>query len=255
MNQAARYPSLKAKNVFITGGATGIGAAMVEAFAGQGARVAFIDILDDAAAGLCAAVLKKTGINPVYRHVDVTVVEKLQASVREAAREFGTIDVLINNVANDMRHPPLEISADYWRKCLAVNLDGAFFAAQAVIPLMQKSGGGSIINFSSINAYLGLEQMPGYVAAKAGIIGLSKALARQYGRDNIRSNIIVPGWIATQRQLDTWLTPEEEKKWMDLVALKGRIQPDDVAKLALFLAADDSSKITAQEFVIDAGRI
>jgi NAD(P)-dependent dehydrogenase (short-subunit alcohol dehydrogenase family) len=255
MNQAARYPSLKGKNVFITGGATGIGASMVEAFAGQGARVAFIDILDADAGSLCAEVLKKTGIEPVYRHVDVTAVEKLQAAIREAAREFGTIDVLVNNVANDMRHSPLDISADYWRKCLAINLDATFFAAQAVIPLMQKSGGGAIINFTSINAYLGLEQMPGYVAAKAGIIGLSKALARQYGKDNIRSNSIVPGWIATQRQLDTWLTADEERKWMDLVALKCRINPEDVANLALFLAAEDSSKITAQEFVIDAGRI
>jgi NAD(P)-dependent dehydrogenase (short-subunit alcohol dehydrogenase family) len=255
MNQTAHYPSLKAKSVFITGGATGIGAAMVEAFAGQGALVTFIDILDDDANKLCTDTLKKTGIKPVYRHVDVTAVEKLQAAIREAARESGTIDVLVNNVANDMRHSPLDISADYWRKCLAINLDATFFAAQAAIPLMQKSGGGAIINFTSINAYLGLEQMPGYVAAKAGIIGLSKALARQYGRDNIRCNSIVPGWIATQRQLDTWLTPDEEKKWMDLVALKGRIMPEDVASLALFLAAEDSSKITAQEFVIDAGRI
>lgn len=255
MTQAAIYPSLKDKSILITGGASGIGAAIVEAFASQGAKVAFVDILDDVADKLCTEVLKKTGVKPVYRHVDIADSEKLQTVVHDIAKETGSLDILVNNAASDTRHSPLEISVEFWRKCMAINLDAAFFAMQAAIPLMQKAGGGSIINLSSINVYLGLEEMPGYITAKAGIIGLTKSLARQYGRDRIRINAILPGWVATERQLATWYTPEEEARWATLTGLKDRILPSDVANLALFLAADVSNRITGQEFIIDAGRI
>ncbi len=241
----ATYPSLVGRNVFITGGATGIGAELVRAFVAQGSRVNFVDF-DDASGTTLA---EETGA--IFTHVDVTDTSALNASITDA----GRIDVLINNVANDARHDPMAVTEDYWRRCMAVNLDAAFFASQAGIPLMQAQGGGSIINFSSINALLGPGGMPGYVTAKAGLLGMTKALARQYGVDQIRVNSILPGWVVTERQLETWLTPEAETEWSKQVALKARILPADVASLALFLAADDSAMITGQQFIIDAGRI
>jgi D-xylose 1-dehydrogenase len=241
----AQYPALDGRAVFITGGATGIGAELVRAFAEQGAVVAFCDIADSAGAELAAA----TGAT--YTHVDVTDVAALQATIR-ATRH---IDVLINNVANDTRHDPLDVTPEYWRRCMAINLDAAFFASQAVIPMMQAQGGGAIINFSSINALLGPTEMPGYVAAKAGLLGMTKALARQYGVDRIRVNAILPGWVVTERQLEHWLTPEAEAAWTEQVAIKARILPRDVANLALFLADDGSARITGQQFIIDAGRV
>lgn len=236
--------------MYITGGATGIGAELVQSFVAQGAHVTFVDIQSDAGHALA-----KTLNTAHYETVDVTDVEALQASVKAAAVRMGSIDILINNVANDTRHAPLEVTAAYWRQCMSVNLDSAFFASQAAIPFMQAQGGGAIINFSSINAVLGPTEMPGYVAAKAGLLGLTKALARQYGTDHIRVNCILPGWVVTERQLGKWLTPEAEAAWSAMVAIKDRILPRDVANLALFLAADDSAKITAQQFIIDAGRV
>ena len=146
------------------------------------------------------------------------------------------------------------MSVSQWRDCLAINLDAAFFAAQAAAPVMAANGGGSIINFSSINATLGPSNMPGYVSAKAGLLGMTKALAKDYGADFVRVNAISPGWVVTQRQLDTWLTPEEEAAWMTQVALPRRLMPEDVANLALFLASNDSHMITGQNFTIDGGR-
>lgn len=242
---SATYPSLRDRTVFITGGATGIGAELVRAFTAQHARVHFIDI--DHAAGTQLA----ESVSAQFECVDVTDIAALQTAILGA----GPVSVLINNVANDTRHDPLAVTGQSWRECLAVNLDPAFFAAQSVIPMMQAAGGGAIINFSSINALLGPEQMPGYVTAKAGLLGMTKALARQYGVDRIRVNAVLPGWVVTDRQLDRWLTPAAEAAWSDLVAIKDRIQPSHVASLALFLAADDSAMITGQQFIIDAGRI
>lgn len=241
----ATYPSLSGKQVFITGGATGIGAELVRAFVVQNARVSFIDLDDISGTALAA----ETGAD--FTHVDVTDV----AALKSAIATIGRIDVLLNNVANDTRHDPLAVTEDYWRRCMAVNLDAAFFASQAVIPLMQARGTGSIINFSSITALLGPEGMPGYVTAKAGLLGMTKALARQYGVDHIRVNSILPGWVVTERQLEKWLTPEAEAEWLKQVAIPDRILPTDVASLALFLAADDSKMITGQQFIIDAGRV
>jgi NAD(P)-dependent dehydrogenase (short-subunit alcohol dehydrogenase family) len=245
----ATYPSLAGRRVFITGGATGIGAALVTAFAAQGAVVGHVDLAADAAAaladGLAAALW--------FRALDVTDTPALQAAIADYAAAAGGLDVLINNVANDSRHDPLSVDEARWRGLMAVNLDCGFFATQAAIRLMP--AGGCIINFSSINALLGPAGMPAYVAAKSAIVGLTKALARQYGPDGIRVNAILPGWVVTQRQLDLWLTPEAEADWMEQVALKQRILPEDVANLALFLAADDSRMITGQAMVIDGGRV
>lgn len=254
MGVSAHYPSLAERCVFITGGATGIGAALVEAFTRQSARVAFVDVDEQAAHDLVNG-LSSEGFNPPwFRSVDVTRVEDLQQAIDDAADELGALDTLVNNAANDQRHSPEDVTPESWRQCMAINLDAAFFASQAAAAVMVPNKRGSIINFGSINALLGPSNMPGYVAAKAGIMGLTKSLAKDYGEHNLRVNAILPGWVATERQLKTWLTPEEEHKWMQQVALQSRLMPQDVANLALFLAADDSNMISGQNFVIDGGR-
>jgi NAD(P)-dependent dehydrogenase (short-subunit alcohol dehydrogenase family) len=241
------YPSLAGKAVFITGGASGIGEAFVRAFAGQGAKVAFVDLK----AGAGRELAKQVG--GWFRACDVTEAEALQESVRDAAAAMGGLDVLLNNVADDTRAPAASVTAAGWRKSLAVNLDPVFLASAAACPLMAGRGG-VILNISSINALLGPPDLAAYVAAKGAINALTKSLAREWGGKNIRVNAISPGWVVTPRQLELWLTPEAEAEWMKEVALKRRIQPEDVARLALFLAADDSAMITGQNLVIDGGR-
>ena len=248
MNTRTVYPSLDGQPVFITGGATGIGAALVSAFAEQGARVAFVDIEEQAGVALAAS----TGA--WFRNVDVTDVAALKAGINDAVAELGPLLALVNNVANDTRHSPQAMSAEDWRRNLAVNLDAAFFAAQTAYPGMQACGRGSIINLSSINAVLGPPDMPAYVTAKSGLVGMSKALARDYGDAGVRVNAVLPGWVVTDRQLEKWLTPEAEAAWMQQVALKQRLLPEHVASLVLFLAADDSAMVTGQSLTIDGGR-
>ena len=254
MATSANYPSLHDQCIFITGGATGIGAALVRAFAQQGANVAFVDIDVDSAKQLINELESEQGPKLWYQAIDVTNVQALQQAILDADAQLGSVSVLVNNAANDMRHAPADVTAQSWRDCMAINLDAAFFAAQAAAGLMTQRNSGSIINFSSINALLGPSNMPGYVTAKAGIIGLTKALARDYGPNGVRVNAILPGWVATERQLQTWLTPDEESRWMQQVALQERLLPEDVANLALFLAATDSKMITGQSFTVDAGR-
>ena len=249
MQDSARYPSLQGQGVFITGGATGIGAALVRAFNEQGARVTFADINVEAG----SALVTELGGAPQFAHFDLTDTLALQRAITDADHR-SSLSVLINNAANDMRHSPDETSPEQWRECMAINLDAAFFAARACAPLLAGHGGGSIINFSSINALLGPSNMPGYVTAKAGLIGMTKALAKDYGERLVRVNAILPGWVVTERQLQTWLTPEEESSWMEQVALPKRLLPENVARLALFLAASDSGMITGQSFTIDGGR-
>lgn len=250
-----QYLSLVGKVVFITGGATGIGAAMVRAFVGQQAKVAFIDIDEQASAALIAAIKADTsGAELWYRKVDVTDPDMLQLAIIEAAATLRGLDVLVNNVGNDARQDVENISAYDWHKCMQVNLDPAFFASQAALKIMREHASGSIINFSSINALIGPQQMTGYVTAKAGLMGMTKSLSRDFGVDNIRVNAILPGWVATDRQLASWLTEEEEQKWTEAMALKKRIEPKDVANLALFLASDNSAMITGQGINIDGGR-
>jgi len=249
----AVYPSLKGRSVFITGGATGIGAALVEGFAAQGAIVGFIDLEAEAGRELCDSIAGAGANRPWFQRVDVTDTDALADAINRFADEAGGLDALVNNVANDTRHDPLTTTPQAWRSGIAVNLDASFFASQSAIPHM-KERGGAIINFSSINALTGPPQMPAYVAAKSALLGLTKALAREYGPAGIRVNAILPGWVVTERQLKLWLTPEAEADWMKDVPLKRRILPADVANLPLFLAADDSAMMTGQTFVIDGGR-
>lgn len=252
--QPARYPSLRGRAVLITGGATGIGACLVRRFGEQGARVGFVDIAADEGHSLAGA-LGAEGLRASFVACDVTDTQALAQAVAQLRAEVGDFDVLVNNAANDQRCDPRDLAAERWRQSLAVNLDAAFFATQAVQPGMAAAGGGAVINLSSINALIGPARMPSYVAAKAGLLGLTRALASDFAADNIRVNAVVPGWVATERQLQTWLTPEVEAEWMDKVRLKRRLLPEDVANMVLFLAADDSAMITGQEFVVDGGRL
>jgi NAD(P)-dependent dehydrogenase (short-subunit alcohol dehydrogenase family) len=245
----ASYPSLQGKVAFVTGGASGIGASFVQSFHDQGAKVAFIDLND--AAG--EALAQELG-GAWFRRCDVTDAEALQTAVRDAGQALGPVTVLINNVANDTRHRAAETSPEDWRRGLAVNLDPAFIASTAAYPMMKQAGGGVIVNVSSINALLGPAELAVYAAAKGAINSMSKSLAREWGPDNIRVNALSPGWVVTERQLELWLTPEAEAEWVKQVALKRRIMPEDIARLALFLASDDSQMITGQNLVIDGGR-
>ncbi|MBQ4832604.1 SDR family oxidoreductase [Pseudoalteromonas sp. MMG010] len=252
MTLSVHYHSLANKVVFITGGASGIGRAMVKAFVAQGAKVAFIDIDDSAAQSLKNELMDH---NIWYRQVDVTDASALQQSLVDACAVLGTVNVLVNNVANDRRQPSEDVTVQDWDQCLQINLNPAFFASQVAMSFMKQQHSGSIINFSSINAIMGQPQMAGYVTAKAGLIGMTKALARDYGEFGIRVNAILPGWVATERQLASWFTAQEQVKWMEAMALKKLVTPEDVANLALFLASDESSMLTGQGIKIDGGRL
>lgn len=250
MAEYATYPSLRDRTVFITGGASGIGAAFVQAFADQDCKVAFVDL--DEAAG--QALAGKLGPTAWFRRCDVTDAEALQGAIHDAAAALAPITVLINNVANDTRQDPEAVTPELWRKGLAVNLDPTFIASAAVYPMMKAAGGGSIVNLSSINAILAPGELPTYSAAKGAINSLTKSLAHAWGGDRIRVNALSPGWVVTPRQIELWLTPQAEADWSKLVALKDRIMPDDIARAALFLASDDSRMMTGQNMVVDAGR-
>lgn len=245
----ATHPSLKDRVVFVTGGASGIGASFVRQFHGQGARVAFVDRQTDTGGALAREL---AGV--WFGECDVTDAHDLQRQVASAADALGPISVLINNVADDRRHEAADTSVEAWRSGLAVNLDPTFAAAVAVYPMMKAAGGGTIINVSSINALWGPAHLSTYVAAKGAINALSKALAREWGPERIRVNALSPGWVVTERQLALWLTPEAEADWAKQVALPDRLTADDIARAALFLASDDARMITGQNLVVDAGR-
>lgn len=246
----ALYSCLRDKVVLITGGATGIGAAMVRTFVQQGCRVAFIDLNDVAGQALLA---EFPAAQVAFCAVDVTDVPALQQAIDTVAARWGRLDVLINNVANDQRMPTAQVTPERWRQCHAVNLDAAFFATQAALPFLQQQSSAAVINFSSVVAVTGKIDMAGYVTAKAALIGLTKALAREAGRHGIRVNAVLPGWVRTERQLNSWFTPEQQQRWLDDSALKCFIQPEDVANLALFLASEQSRMITGQAIQIDGG--
>ena len=248
----ARYPSLEGASVFITGGATGIGASLVRGFAGQGAKVAFIDIAEDAGAGL-AEELNGGGGTVLFIPGDITDTAALRQAVRDAADAHGAAGVLVNNAANDDRHDWREVTPDYWDERAAINLKPMFFAIQAVAPAMIERGRGAIINFGSVSWMLKQGGMPGYTASKAAVHGLTRSFASDLGQHGIRVNTLVPGWVMTERQLQLWVDAEGERKMDEGLALKGRVQPDDIAAMALFLAADDSRMCSAQNFVVDAG--
>ncbi|MGH7071196.1 MAG: SDR family NAD(P)-dependent oxidoreductase [Acetobacteraceae bacterium] len=251
----AIYPSLHDRVVFITGGASGIGAAHVEGFCRQGAKVAFVDI-DDRAARTLADKLASLGHRaPLFRQVDLVEIPALQAAVQEVSRTLGPITVLVNNAANDQRHRIEDVTVEYWDERQRINLRHQFFAAQAVWPTMRSAGGGSIINFGSVSWHRKTGGMPAYTTAKAAVEGLTRSLARDFGPDRIRVNCVIPGWIMTERQMRLWLTPEAEVDLLKEQCLKAKLVAEDVTNLVLWLAADDSAMCSAQNFVVDGGLI
>jgi D-xylose 1-dehydrogenase len=250
-SQGAIYPSLKDKRVLVTGGGSGIGEGLVEAFVRQGARVAFVDIAEQASRDLVQR-LGDAPHAPIFRHCDLTDLDTFKATLATLEQELGGIDVLVNNAANDDRHDVAEVTPAYWDERMAVNLRHLFFAAQAVVPAMKRAGGGVILNFGSISWHLGLPDLVLYQTAKAAIEGMTRGLARDLGRDGIRVNTIVPGNVQTPRQMK-WYTPEGEAEIVAAQCLDGRIQPADVAALTLFLASDDARMCTAHDYFIDAG--
>lgn len=255
MTGFAIYPSLRDKVVFVTGGASGIGASEVAHFAEQGARVAFVDINDEAAAELTASLRNAGHPEPFYQHCDLKDIAALQRAIRTAGEKLGPIGVLVNNAANDQRHNWEDVTVAYWDERLATNLRHQFFALQAVVPMMRAAGGGSIVNFGSISWHTNSGGMPAYTTAKAAVEGLTKGMARDLGPDKIRVNTVIPGWIATQRQIDLWLTPDAEADLMKLQCLKEKLYPPDLARMVLWLAADDSRMCTSQLWIVDAGRM
>ncbi len=249
---AAVYPDLKGKVVLVTGGASGIGAAIARRFAGQGSTVILFDILHEAGETL-AQELRSGGTAAHFQQVDLTDIPALRAGIAVARKLHGPIEVLINNAAHDERHATADVTPEYWDDRIAVNLKHQFFAAQAVLPEMQAANGGVIINFGSTSWMAGQGGMAAYTASKSGVIGLTRSLARDYGPHNIRVNAIAPGWIMTERQIEKWLTPESEAELMRRQCLKRRLEPDELAKFTVFLASDEASACTAQHYVVDGG--
>ena len=251
----ARYPSLQGRVVFVTGGASGIGAEEVSSFAAQGARVGFVDIDDAAAAALIERIADAGHPTPHYVHCDVRDIPALQAAIAATAAALGRIVVLVNNAARDDRHRWEDVTPEYWDERQAVNLRHQFFAIQAVAPMMRAAGGGAIINTGSISWHSYSGGMPAYTTAKAGIEGLTKGMARDLGADGIRVNCVIPGWVMTERQIKLWLTPEGKESLLRAQCLKETLAPEDLARMVLWLAADDSRMCTGQLWVVDAGRM
>lgn len=249
----AHYPSLKEAHVLITGGASGIGAAMVQHFAAQSAKVDFLDLSEDSASELISSLVPTANHRPVFHHCDLTNTKELRSVIDTIQSNGGPIRVLVNNAANDDRHKFHDVTPEYWDERIAVNLRHQFFATQAVAEGMKRTGGGSIVNMSSIAWMIPSTGLPVYVTAKAAIVGMTRTLARELGDANIRVNSVSPGAIMTERQRRLWMTPEYLAEIMQRQSLKKELLPDDVARLILFLASDDSSSITGQNFVIDGG--
>ena len=254
-SQYAIYPCLRGRRVLITGGASGIGEALVTSFAGQGARVVFFDIQDEAAAALMARIVTDGHTKPLYLHCDITDIAAVRDCVDQAVSVLGGLDVLINNAASDRRHAIEEVTPELWDQLMAVNLRHQFFVTQAALPALRRSTVASILHMSSIAWMIPSVGLPVYVTAKAAIAGLARTLAHELGKDNIRVNAILPGAIATEKQRRLVLTPEYEAEILAAQALKRLLAPEEVARLALFLASDDSSAITGQCHIIDGGWI
>ena len=251
MANAAVYPSLAGKRVIVSGGASGIGEGIVEAFVRQGAAVAFVDVMEEASETLVGR-FADAAVPPIFVHCDIRDCADYGAKIGKLIDRLGGCEVLINNAASDDRHSIEEITSEYWDERMAVNLKHQFFAAKAVIPAMKAAGGGSIVNLGSISWHLGLPDLALYQTAKAAIEGLTRSLAREFGRDGIRVNAIIPGNVQTPRQMK-WYTPEGEAEIVAAQCLDGRIQPADIAAMALFLASDDARYCTAHNYWVDAG--
>lgn len=253
MTDFAIYPSLRDRAVLVTGGASGIGAAHVAHFAAQGARVGFLDIADEAAIGLSNRLAGEGHPKPLYQRCDLHDIAALKLAIAELANELGPFSVLVNNAANDQRHSIAATTPDSWDAGMAVNLKHQFFAAQAVIADMQGAGGGSIVNLGSVSWKLKQGGMPVYTTAKAAIQGLTRSLARDLGPLNIRVNTVVPGWVMTDKQIRLWLDDAGRADIARGQCINRPLLAEHIARMALFLAADDSEMCTAQDFVVDGG--
>ena len=250
----AVYPSLAGRTVFVTGGGSGIGASIVEAFARQKCKVAFVDVDEEASAGRPAHA-SQPWCRPLLRGCDVRDTAALRRSIENARQALGPITVLVNNAARDDRHDTEEVTPEYWDDRFAVNLKHQFFAAQAVLPDMKAAKWGSIINLGSSSWMIGQGGMVAYTACKSAVLGLTRSLARDFGPYNIRVNAIAPGWILTERQRKLWLNDESHARLMELQCLKRDLEGDDIARVVLFLASDEAGGITSQHYVVDAGRL
>ncbi|RWC31691.1 SDR family oxidoreductase [Mesorhizobium sp.] len=253
MLPSARFADLEGASVLITGGGSGIGAALTEGFARQGAKVAFIDIADRQSLALADRIEKDLGRRPLYLKTDIRDIEALRASAAKAAEAHGDVTVLVNNAALDDRHAVEDVTVEFWDNNQAVNLRPHFFSAQAVAPGMKRAGGGSIINFTSTSFLINHPDMPAYTAAKAGIVGLTKGLAGKLGADGIRVNAIAPGWVITERQKELWITEQALAAHVAKQCIKQVMQPEDIVGTVLFLASDASRMLTAQMLIVDGG--
>jgi len=251
----AVYPSLRDRVIVVSGGASGIGEAVVEAFAEQRAQVVFLDIQDSAAETLRHRIQASGFPAPIYHHCDLTDISAIRTTAQEILQRFKTVDVLVNNAGDDTRHKIEEVSPDFWDKTMAVNLKHQFFLTQSLIPSMKEAGRGSIINMSSISWLIPTPGIPVYVTAKAAIVGMTRTRAHELGANGIRVNCVMPGAILTERQKQLWFTESYKAEILANQALKRMILPEEVARLVLFLAADDSAAITNQSYVIDGGWI
>lgn len=247
------FPDLRGRSVFVTGGGSGIGAALTEGFLRQGAKVAFCQRSDGTA--FCDAMEAATGNRPLFLPCDIALVDQLQLTLATAANAQGPITVLVNNAANDQRHETLKTDQAFWDWSIDVNLRSYFFACQSVIPGMQAAGGGSIINFSSISFMMADKGYAAYITANAGIVGMSRTLAREFGPDRIRVNAVAPGWVLTERQKELWVTPEGLAAYLSRQCLPDPIQPEDVTGTVLFLASDAAKMMTSQTLILDGGYI
>jgi NAD(P)-dependent dehydrogenase (short-subunit alcohol dehydrogenase family) len=247
------YSDLKNKKVFITGGGSGIGASIVEHFCEQKSEVFFVDINIKDSNKLINKLKKKKFRLPKFIECDLLDVEKLQNVIKNIIVSRGPINVLVNNAANDQRHKTEEVDEKYWENRIGVNLKHCFFAAQAVVEGMKKLKNGSIVNLGSVSWMLGEGDKVIYETAKSAVVGLTRSFAQEFGTFNIRCNSVVPGSIATERQIKHWLTPKYKKLILEKQALKRQLKPEDVARLVLFLASDQSSGCTKQDFIVDAG--
>lgn len=248
----ATYPSLRGKSVLITGGGSGIGAALTQRFAEQGCKVGFLDIAEAPSRALVKE-LHEAGVEVQYEPCDLRDVAALRVAIAQIREKNGPITILVNNAAHDERHPTATVTPEYFDDRIAVNIRHQFFCAQAVLPDMQAAGGGSIINFGSVSWMIGQGGMAVYTASKSAVLGLTRSLARDYGPDNIRVNAIAPGWIMTERQLSLWLNKDTEAELMQRQCLKRRLQPDEIARATLFFASEEASACTNQQYVIDGG--
>jgi len=249
----AQFPSLQGRSVFVTGGGSGIGAAIVAAFAEQGARVAFVDVAREASEALAQRIADAGHARPWWQVCDVRDIAALQAAIAEAAATQGDFSVLVNNVASDDRHTLESVTPGYYDERMAINERPAFFAIQAVVPGMRRLGAGSVVNLGSTGWQGKGSGYPCYAIAKSSVNGLTRGLARTLGQDRIRINTVSPGWVMTERQIKLWLDAEGEKELARNQCLPDKLRPHDIARMVLFLASDDAAMCTAQEFKVDAG--